>query len=156
MKVIEEKFHVGRNLTFTFIDSFAKHPNNLNDLTQQVNRFWQRNIRKRNQNKPQRSNVSDLESPFKVIFISFRQALIPVQTVVEWLHNMEQRIFFKQIIFKWIFFQTKYFQHIRMANFFQSPQNLNYFQHEIISNAKYFQWPIFGRRTWMSSDEVKK
>jgi hypothetical protein len=31
MNAIEEKFHVGRNLTFAFIDSWAKHPMNLGD-----------------------------------------------------------------------------------------------------------------------------
>ena len=33
--IIESKFHIGRNLTFTFIDSWAKHPLNLDDLFQQ-------------------------------------------------------------------------------------------------------------------------
>ena len=36
MGAIEEKFHVGRNLTFAFIDSWAKHPMNLNDTQQQA------------------------------------------------------------------------------------------------------------------------
>ena len=36
MVAIEEKFHVGRNLTFAFIDSWAKHPMNLNDTQQQA------------------------------------------------------------------------------------------------------------------------
>ena len=31
MNAIEEKFHVGKNLTFAFIDSWAKHPMNLGD-----------------------------------------------------------------------------------------------------------------------------
>ena len=31
MNAIEEKFHVGRNLTFAFIDSWAKHPMNIED-----------------------------------------------------------------------------------------------------------------------------
>jgi hypothetical protein len=35
MEAIEEKFHVGRNLTFAFIDSWAKHPMNLGDQQQQ-------------------------------------------------------------------------------------------------------------------------
>jgi len=35
MGAIEEKFHVGRNLTFVFIDSWAKHPMNLEDSLQQ-------------------------------------------------------------------------------------------------------------------------
>ena len=35
MGAIEEKFHVGRNLTFAFIDSWAKHPMNLEDEQQQ-------------------------------------------------------------------------------------------------------------------------
>ena len=35
MGAIEEKFHVGRNLTFAFIDSWAKHPMNLDDQHQQ-------------------------------------------------------------------------------------------------------------------------
>ena len=35
MGAIEEKFHVGRNLTFAFIDSWAKHPMNLEDKQQQ-------------------------------------------------------------------------------------------------------------------------
>ena len=35
MAAIEAKFHVGRNLTFAFIDSWAKHPMNLNDERQQ-------------------------------------------------------------------------------------------------------------------------
>jgi hypothetical protein len=36
MGALEEKFHVGRNLTFAFIDSWAKHPANLGDQNQQV------------------------------------------------------------------------------------------------------------------------
>ena len=35
MRAIEAKFHVGRNLTFAFVDSWAKHPMNLNDELQQ-------------------------------------------------------------------------------------------------------------------------
>ena len=35
MGAIEEKFHIGRNLPFTFIDSWAKHPLNLGDQQQQ-------------------------------------------------------------------------------------------------------------------------
>ena len=35
MNAIEEKFHVGRNLTFAFIDSWAKNPINLDDQVQQ-------------------------------------------------------------------------------------------------------------------------
>jgi hypothetical protein len=35
MGAIEEKFHVGRNLPFAFIDSWAKHPLNLGDQQQQ-------------------------------------------------------------------------------------------------------------------------
>ncbi len=35
MGAIEEKFHVGRNLTFAFVDSWAKHPKNLDDEVQQ-------------------------------------------------------------------------------------------------------------------------
>ena len=31
MNAIEEKFHVGKNLTFAFIDSWAKHPMNIED-----------------------------------------------------------------------------------------------------------------------------
>ena len=31
MNAIEEKFHVGRNLFFAFIDSWAKNPINLDD-----------------------------------------------------------------------------------------------------------------------------
>ena len=31
MSSIEEKFHVGRNLTFAFIDSWAQHPMYLED-----------------------------------------------------------------------------------------------------------------------------
>jgi hypothetical protein len=31
MEAIEQKFQVGRNLTFVFIDSWAKHPINLDD-----------------------------------------------------------------------------------------------------------------------------
>ncbi len=40
MNAIEEKFHIGRNLTFTFIDSYAKHPVNLEDEVQQVNTWF--------------------------------------------------------------------------------------------------------------------
>lgn len=32
MNAFEDKFHVGRNLTFAFIDSWAKHPMNLGDM----------------------------------------------------------------------------------------------------------------------------
>ena len=35
MSAMEEKFHVGRNLSFAFIDSWAKHPMNLDDPLQQ-------------------------------------------------------------------------------------------------------------------------
>ena len=35
MNAMEEKFHVGRNLSFAFIDSWAKHPKNLDDALQQ-------------------------------------------------------------------------------------------------------------------------
>jgi len=34
-KQLEEKFHIGMMLPIVFIDSFAKHPNNSNDATQQ-------------------------------------------------------------------------------------------------------------------------
>ena len=33
--ILESKFHIGRNLTFAFIDSWAKHPLNLDDPVQQ-------------------------------------------------------------------------------------------------------------------------
>ena len=33
--ILESKFSIGRNLTFAFIDSWAKHPSNLDDLYQQ-------------------------------------------------------------------------------------------------------------------------
>jgi len=35
MGAIEEKFHIGKNLTFAFIDSWAKHPMNVGDQQQQ-------------------------------------------------------------------------------------------------------------------------
>ena len=31
-----------------------------------------------------------------------------------------------------------------MANYYQSPEKLNYFQHKILSKAKYSQYPLFG------------
>ena len=34
--VLEEKFHIGKNLTFAFIDSYAKKPSALNDTFQQA------------------------------------------------------------------------------------------------------------------------
>ena len=33
-QILDSKFHIGRNLTFAFIDSFAKHPSNLDDVFQ--------------------------------------------------------------------------------------------------------------------------
>ena len=35
-EILEEKFHIGKNLTFTFIDSWAKHPASLDDTLQQA------------------------------------------------------------------------------------------------------------------------
>ncbi len=35
-EILEEKFHIGKNLTFTFIDSWAKHPASLDDAFQQA------------------------------------------------------------------------------------------------------------------------
>ncbi len=35
-EILEEKFQIGKNLTFTFIDSWAKHPSNLDDTFQQA------------------------------------------------------------------------------------------------------------------------
>ncbi len=35
-QIIETKFQIGRNLSFAFIDSWAKHPSNLDDLYQQA------------------------------------------------------------------------------------------------------------------------
>jgi hypothetical protein len=35
-EILEEKFHIGKNLTFTFIDSWAKHPSSLEDTLQQA------------------------------------------------------------------------------------------------------------------------
>ena len=34
--ILESKFHIGRELTFAFIDSWAKHPANLDDAFQQA------------------------------------------------------------------------------------------------------------------------
>ena len=34
--ILESKFHIGRELTFAFIDSWAKHPANLDDVFQQA------------------------------------------------------------------------------------------------------------------------
>ena len=33
--ILEAKFHIGKNLSFAFIDSWAKHPTNIGDLVQQ-------------------------------------------------------------------------------------------------------------------------
>lgn len=33
--ILESKFHIGRNLPYAFIDSWAKHPSNLDDAHQQ-------------------------------------------------------------------------------------------------------------------------
>jgi hypothetical protein len=35
-EILEEKFHIRKNLTFAFIDSYAKHPSNLDDAFQQA------------------------------------------------------------------------------------------------------------------------
>jgi len=35
-EILEEKFHIGKNLTFAFIDSYAKKPSNLDDAFQQA------------------------------------------------------------------------------------------------------------------------
>jgi hypothetical protein len=35
-EILEEKFHIGKNLTFAFIDSYAKKPSNLDDILQQA------------------------------------------------------------------------------------------------------------------------
>ncbi len=35
-EILEEKFHIGKNLTFVFIDSWAKHTSNLDDMVQQA------------------------------------------------------------------------------------------------------------------------
>ncbi len=35
-EILEEKFQIGKNLTFTFIDSYAKKPSNLDDILQQA------------------------------------------------------------------------------------------------------------------------
>ena len=65
MNAFEEKFHVGKNLTFTFIDSWAKHPINLDDVVQQVNRLL--------------SHISNesLERAFVVTWIQ-NQRIIPI------------------------------------------------------------------------------
>ena len=34
--ILEAKFHIGRNLTFAFIDSYAKKPSSLDDAFQQA------------------------------------------------------------------------------------------------------------------------
>jgi hypothetical protein len=34
--ILEEKFHIGKNLTFAFIDSYAKKPSSLDDIFQQA------------------------------------------------------------------------------------------------------------------------
>ena len=40
MAELEAKFHVGRELPFAFIDSWAKHPANIDDLSQvKINQF---------------------------------------------------------------------------------------------------------------------
>jgi hypothetical protein len=39
MTELENKFHVGLELPFAFIDSWAKHPANIDDLSQ-VQIFW--------------------------------------------------------------------------------------------------------------------
>jgi hypothetical protein len=35
-EILEEKFQIGKNLTFAFIDSYAKKPSNLDDILQQA------------------------------------------------------------------------------------------------------------------------